>query len=469
MASAAKMTLRTKGVLLAAGTTLAVLLITDLAFLRIGKDVEGKYAARAAHWARECVRGLRSGGPGLLEDRLRRIKDGALAAEYLYLLGPGDIFLVHSDPRYAGRPYAEWLGPRPGVEEFRHPVSAPDGASYQAALGYAPAKVRAEEEVIRLQLRELMGPLAHANILIVLLMILISFLVSRGLIRPLDALAKAARAVGRGELKTVVPESSRTLELAVVQREFNAMACRLAELDDLKSEFLAKITHDLRSPLGAILAYTELLLMEKKGPLATKQKDALRIILDSVNYLSELINNILDMTKIEAGRMEFFPAPVDLPRTITETLALLRVKAAEFGLSLEAEASEGLPDALVDVQALKRILINLVSNAMKCTPAGGKITVQTSLAEDGKLHVTVRDTGIGIPPDKMHRLFSKFALIHRQEALPRQALGTGLGLRICKEIVEWHGGRIWVESEEGKGTAIHATFPPVPDLPDEEA
>jgi len=286
---------------------------------------------------------------------------------------------------------------------------------------------------------------------------LVSIVVARTIIRPIDALAGAVRKVSGGDFTAQVPVRGGD-ELAGLQVDFNRMASRLGEVEKLKSDFLAKITHDLRSPVGSILSYAELLDMGGRGPVNEKQKQALGVISDTAKYLGELIDNMLDMAKIEAKRMEYAKARVDLAGEIETAAARARGQAEEFGVTLRTEVEAPLPPVLGDAQALHRVLVNLISNALKFTPSGGTVTVHARRAAEG-LRVEVRDTGIGIAPQKVPHVFSRFSQTHQPSEAPRKVAGTGLGLAICKEFVEAHGGRISVDSRPGQGSTFWFTLP----------
>ena len=388
------------------------------------------------------------------------LTQGSGGAAYVYILSPDGSFVVHSDPAFAWKALEEWEPSREqaGVRDMREPVQLYGGMVGEAVIGFRSV---AAEQMHRVQVRNILPPLLYVNFTIIVLVLLASLGVSRGIIRPVRQLAAAARDIreGRLDIRLAVGTSD---ELGSLQGEFNSMASRLKELDDLKTDFLAKITHDLRNPLGAVMGYAEVMLLGIRGPVSSEQQKCLKLMISNADYLSELINNILDVTKLEAGRMEYARTNCDLSGVVEPVVELMKVKADEYGVALVHDVPADFPQAEADPQALRRVLMNLVSNALKFTPQGGQVRVSASVESGGGLRMTVHDSGIGIPREKLPLLFSKFAQVHDRRDLPRQVRGTGLGLAICKEIVEGHGGRIWAESEPGRGTAFQFTIATAP-------
>ncbi len=281
---------------------------------------------------------------------------------------------------------------------------------------------------------------------------------------PLKPLAAASLRIMQGELGARVPEGAD--EFGQVGAVFNKMAARLAEVDELKQSFVSTMTHDLRNPLAAILGHADLLASGAKGPLTEKQAATLETIQRSGYQLSELINNILDVTQLEAGRMELAPRALEVRPEIAEVLELMQARADEYQVRLETHVLPELERVPADPQAFRRILVNLVSNALKFTPGGGTVAVLVHRGKPNEVVVTVADTGVGIPKERLGALFTKFSQVPETRDKVRPSGGTGLGLAICKELVELHGGRVWAESEMFKGTAFHFTLaenPPAPD------
>ncbi len=223
-----------------------------------------------------------------------------------------------------------------------------------------------------------------------------------------------------------------------------------------KSEFLANMSHELRTPLNAIIGFSEVLLERMFGEVNEKQTEYLQDILSSGQHLLSLINDILDLSKIEAGRMELARAPFHLPRALENALILVKERAARHGISLHMDVDPRLGELVGDERKIKQVLLNLLSNAVKFTSEGGRIGIRAR-PTDGAVEISVSDTGIGIAPEDQGAIFEEFRQVGGQDA--RKQEGTGLGLTLTKKFVEMHGGRIWVESEVGRGSTFRFTLP----------
>jgi two-component system cell cycle sensor histidine kinase PleC len=218
------------------------------------------------------------------------------------------------------------------------------------------------------------------------------------------------------------------------------------------------MSHELRTPLNAILGFSEIIGQECFGPVGNpRYRDYAGDIHSSGAHLLSLINDLLDIAKIEAGRMDIAPNPLDAGRVFDIALKLIGTKAREKGQTLAIAVEASAPPLYADERALKQILINLVSNAVKFTPEGGHIEVVGSLARDGGFQIMVRDNGPGIPRDKIDKIFTPFSQVDNR--YDRQAGGTGLGLALVRGLAELHGGRAWLESESGKGCSVFVNLP----------
>jgi two-component system, cell cycle sensor histidine kinase PleC len=225
-----------------------------------------------------------------------------------------------------------------------------------------------------------------------------------------------------------------------------------------KTAFLANMSHELRTPLNAILGFSEIIAQECFGPVGSERyRDYAGDIHSSGAHLLSLINDLLDVAKIEAGRMDIAPNPLNAARVFDIALKLIGTKAREKDQSLVIAVDDNAPELYADERAVKQILINLVSNAVKFTPLGGRIDVIGGRAANGDFQIMVRDNGPGIPREKLDLIFTPFNQVDNR--FDRQAGGTGLGLALVRGLAELHGGRAWMESEFGRGCSVFVTLP----------
>ena len=249
------------------------------------------------------------------------------------------------------------------------------------------------------------------------------------------------------------------IELEKKALELEEKNVEIQEATETKSQFLANMSHELRTPLNAIIGFSEILSDKTFGELNEKQSKYTHNVLTSGRHLLQLINDILDLSKVEAGKSELEPSGMNIKSLLENSLIMIKEKALNHGIKLDSHISPEVMDLEIfaDERKLKQIMFNLLSNAAKFTPDGGTIT--TSARRDGEdLMVGVADTGIGIKPEDQERVFSEFEQVDSTYA--RQQQGTGLGLALTRKLIELHGGRIWVESEgEGKGSTFTFVIP----------
>ena len=224
-----------------------------------------------------------------------------------------------------------------------------------------------------------------------------------------------------------------------------------------KSEFLANISHELRTPLNAIIGFSELIVAETLGPIARPYREYMQDVLNSGRHLLEVINDILDLAKAEAGRLDLNEEALELKGVVDGVLRLMRERAMRNGLTLTADVSAKLPPLRADPRKLRQILLNLISNALKFTPAGGSVTVTAEREPGGDLVLRVTDTGIGIAPEDIAIALKPFGQV--DGTLSRKYEGTGLGLPLTRAMVELHGGSIRIESEIDRGTSVLVRLP----------
>jgi signal transduction histidine kinase len=257
-------------------------------------------------------------------------------------------------------------------------------------------------------------------------------------------------------LKTFADQAVIAVENVRLFTEIQEKTGQLEIANRHKSEFLANMSHELRTPLNAVIGFSEVLLERMFGEINPKQEEYLQDILSSGKHLLSLINDILDLSKIEAGRMELEAQPFDLPAALDNALTLIRERAARNSIGLVVHVDPGIGEIMADERKIKQVLLNLLSNAVKFTPEGGKITMSAAL-NGAAVEVSVADTGIGIAAEDQQAIFEEFRQVGSDYARKRE--GTGLGLALARRLVELHGGRLAVASEPGKGSTFTFTIP----------
>jgi signal transduction histidine kinase len=257
-------------------------------------------------------------------------------------------------------------------------------------------------------------------------------------------------------LKTFGTQSALAIQNARLFRELEDKGRQLEVADRHKSEFLANMSHELRTPLNAIIGFSEVLLDRMFGEVNEKQDEYLQDVLSSGRHLLSLINDILDLSKIEAGRMELDLASFDLPAALDNALTLVRERASRHGIDLRVAVGGGVGSVVADERKFKQIVVNLLSNAVKFTPEGGRVDVRAELV-NGSVEVAVQDTGIGIAAEDQDAIFEEFRQVGSDYARKRE--GTGLGLPLARRFAELHGGGIAVKSAVGEGSTFTFTLP----------
>jgi signal transduction histidine kinase len=311
----------------------------------------------------------------------------------------------------------------------------------------------------------LMGAFALASILLALVL---GFVISWSFIHPVRAAEDFLGRVAKGDFGATIDVPNRD-EFGALATRMNQMGRELHQLYEhertlnaelqrashAKSEFLASMSHELRTPLNAILGFNEMILGEIYGEVPADLKGPLTDIQNSGRHLLRLINNVLDLSKIEAGRMELAVADYSVQDTVASVVSALQPLAAQKDLDLVASVPADIPLACGDGGRITQCLMNLAGNALKFTRQG-RVEIAVDLSDD-LLHFRVSDTGIGIPADRLETVFAEFR--QSDATIAAEFGGTGLGLSITKKFVELHGGRIWVESEVGKGSTFAFTVP----------
>ena len=294
------------------------------------------------------------------------------------------------------------------------------------------------------------------------LALVFGYAISWSLIGPVKEIEARLREIAAGNFSQRVAIPNRD-ELGALATNLNRMNEELGRLyqqleaaNRHKSEFLASMSHELRTPLNAILGFSEVLLERLFGDLNAKQEEYLQDVLDSGRHLLSLINDILDLSKVEAGQMELEVGSFALSEILENGLTMIRERAGRHGIALSLDVDPAIDVIEADERKVKQVVFNLLSNAVKFTPDGGQVGISAGM-DDAGVRITVSDTGIGIAPEHQERIFEEFQQVGGVYTEKRE--GTGLGLALAKKFVELHGGRLWVESEVGHGSRFTFTLP----------
>ena len=266
-------------------------------------------------------------------------------------------------------------------------------------------------------------------------------------------------------LETFATQSALAIVNARLFRELETKTGELEIASRHKSEFLASMSHELRTPLNAVIGFSEVLLDRMFGDINERQEEYLRDILSSGRHLLELINDILDLSKVEAGQMVLEPSTFEVGSALEWASALHRERAAAHAITVTSEVAEDVGTIEADERQFRQVVLNLVANAVKFTPDGGSVSIN-AWREGTELNVTVTDTGIGVAPEDQERIFETFQQGRR--GAPKEE-GTGLGLTLCRRIVELFGGRMWLESTPGVGSTFGFSVPGLPEQEDDDA
>ena len=260
-------------------------------------------------------------------------------------------------------------------------------------------------------------------------------------------------------IRKVLEQRQRFLSLKDSATKLERANEELMKIDEMKSEFISVASHELRTPLTAIKSAVQLVLEGKTGEINENQKKFLSIAERNINRLASIVNNLLDLSRIESGKIRMKPEEMDLRGAIEFTLLSLKAQADGKSTQLTMDVKEELPSVYADGEKVAQILTNLIGNAIKFTPQGGTVSLSAKpFGEDRQMvAVSVRDSGVGIPEDQLDRIFDKFYQV--EDCLGHSVEGMGLGLAITKGLVEAHHGKIWVESEVGKGSVFTFTLP----------
>jgi len=295
------------------------------------------------------------------------------------------------------------------------------------------------------------------------LALVLGYTISWSLIGPVRQMEARLSEIAAGDFSQTVDVPNRD-ELGKLAAGLNRMSQKLGQLyrqletaNRHKSQFLASMSHELRTPLNAIIGFSQVLDEQLFGELNARQRRYVQHIGESGRHLLALINDVLDLSKVEAGRMELELGPVSLGNVLENGLTMLRDRAVRHGIELNLELDSGITCVEADERKVKQIVFNLLANAVKFTPDGGHVDVVLRAEIGEPVQISVRDTGPGIAPEDHERIFEEFVQVGRTATTPQE--GTGLGLSVVKKFVELHNGRVWVESRPGAGSTFTFTLP----------
>jgi signal transduction histidine kinase len=341
------------------------------------------------------------------------------------------------------------------VEALRaSPIRKGEGALGKLATTRDAVEIRdvADERVYQSRVRHALVRIGYRSMLVVPLLreshLLGGLVVNRRSPGPFDPRVLEL-------MKTFAAQSAMAIQNARLYREIEIKSRELETASRHKSEFLANMSHELRTPLNAIIGFSEVLGERLFGELNAKQSEYVTDIAESGRHLLALINDILDLSKIEAGRMELEAGEVELAKAIAQTLSLVRERAERRGIALSSAVDDAIGVVRADARKVKQVLLNLLSNALKFTPEGGRIDVR-AVAFDDRVEVSVADTGVGIAAEDQEAVFEEFRQVG---ASASRVEGTGLGLAISRRFIELHGGRMWLVSAPGKGSTFAFSLP----------
>ncbi len=341
------------------------------------------------------------------------------------------------------------------VSELSKPVST---LGY-VRLGYSRGVVG---QIFRQTVYRMAMRFSVIGLIAIVIGLVLASIFSRALSQPIARLMHATEAIAQGKKGVKIAVSSRD-ELGRLTTTFNHMSEELAKLDEMKDDFMSHVTHELRSPLTSIIATVELLAEMPVTASDPKIKRSVDRLLYGSERLNKLVDNILDLMRLEAGKMSFDIQPIDIGKILHEMADFFEPRAADKGLTIRSVLPAETLTVLADAERIRQVLSNLIYNAIKFTNRGGIVlSVKTT---PGFAQIAVADTGVGIPADKIDRLFQKFeTLKDTRDRVENPVSGSGLGLNIVQNSVKAQGGKIWVESEVDKGSVFYFTLPLGPHL-----
>jgi signal transduction histidine kinase len=476
------MKLRTKFVLLIGLVIAVVMLITSVLLLIFEKqhlieETKKDQIALVKGLGRVSREALLTKDYFFLINYVKAIKENTNTVAYALFIDRENRILAHTDPQFLRQIVEDSISIKsqasqtlfiqsyrmtsdpdnPEIIDISLPVFLGEERKGTARIGFSKAMLN---ELIDTTLNKTRQRILITVLVVSLFGLMCVFILAHTITRPVKILAEGADLIGQGKLDTKIRLKGKD-ELAWLATKFNEMGEKLEELDQMKRDFVSSVTHELRSPLGAIETYINKMLDGGFEGFTKTGLEDLTIMKNNAIRLSRFINDLLDVAKMEATRMEIEPTSLKISSVVQDVVTLFKLKAEEKNINLEAKIPSELPEAFADSERIRQVLINLVSNSLKFTPGGGSvnITAETMKETPGYIQIRVSDTGMGIPPEDLDKIFDKFQQIKEAREKVEGAKGTGLGLFIVKNIVELHGGKVWVRSELGKGTTFIFTLP----------
>jgi signal transduction histidine kinase len=377
--------------------------------------------------------------------------------------------LFDSEDSWAGasmpevRPVSRWLLPGIDANAVFGRFRASDGSRW---LAYSPAPLLAANDRLQLYYVQLeptavsffrqtfFRPLFRAGIFAFLVAIILAYVIAGSVARPLQKMANAAEAIAQGDYDQQLPPQGPE-EVQRVAASFNSMATQVKGARQAQQDFVANVSHDLKTPLTSIRGWSQALL-DGTAVSPTEQQQAASIINKEADRMARMVSQLLDLARIESGQLELAQQPVDLAQVLTDVQQNLHLRAEEQKIHLTLETAP-VPPVLGDHDRLVQVFTNLVDNALVHTPAGGRIHLQVRPHGEKAVEGIIQDTGSGIPPEELSRIFERFYQVDKARTSERR--GSGLGLAIVQELVAAHNGRIQARSQVGEGTIFIVRLP----------
>jgi signal transduction histidine kinase len=367
--------------------------------------------------------------------------------------------LAHSEPTQIGKKAPSQTVIPPQTLVLSEAINLGSQGTATASVGFSEKML---EETLDAQLRVLQKRVLWIGGGTLGFGLLVAFLLALSWTRPIRILTQAAEQVGKADYQIDLKNLQRRRdELGAFSRIFQSMAEQLKELDQMKEDFVSAVTHELRSPLGAIESYLNVIEDEMNGGISPAEWGTyLQRLRVNTQRLTRFVNDLLDVAALERGKVMIDRRSTNAGLVIQDVITLFAAKMGERKLNVRTDIPADAPPALIDADKIRQVLTNLISNAIKFTPANGTIELGLKTKPSEKmLELYVKDSGVGITEENQGRIFNKFEQVHAARTTLKGPKGTGLGLSICKALVELHGGTIGVTSHPGEGSRFYFTLP----------